>query len=80
MRILPSATLLISAALFYAHAHAHGQDTRHVTEPKIPASCTVLTARLASQGATLADSDESKPDTRRIQQAMDHASRGEPWN
>ena len=79
MRTLSSA-VLISAALVWlvcVHAHAHGQDTRHVTEPRIPASCIVLTARLVSQGAALADSDESKPDTSRIQQAMDRCKPGQ---
>jgi polygalacturonase len=76
MRTLSSA-LLISAALVCVHAHAHGQDTRHVTEPRIPASCIVLTARLVSQGAALADSDEGKPDTSRIQQAMDRCKPGQ---
>jgi polygalacturonase len=68
-----SIALLISTALF----HAYGQDTRHVTEPRIPSSCTVLTARLPSHGSTLADSDESKPDTSRIQQAMDRCKTGQ---
>ena len=63
MRTLFSA-LLISTAL----ANAYGQDTRRVTEPGIPPSCTVLTAGLTSQGSTLAESDENKPDTNRIQQ------------
>jgi polygalacturonase len=65
--------LLISTALF----HAHGQDTRQVTEPRIPPSCIVLTAGLTSQGSTLADSDENKPDTDRIQEAMDHCKPGQ---
>ena len=69
--------LLILAAVY----SAQGQDTRTVTEPKIPPSCTVLTARLASVntaiGSTLADSDEGKPDTLRIQQAMDHCKAGQ---
>src|ERR1035441_7043668 len=76
MRTLSSA-LLISAALVWVHPHAHGQDTRHVTEPRIPASCIVLTATLVSQGAALADSDEGKPDTSRIQQAMDRCKPGQ---
>jgi polygalacturonase len=55
---------------------AYAQDTRHVTEPKIPSSCTVLPARLTSQGFTLAGSDEKKLDTDRIQQAIDHCKPG----
>ena len=72
MRILFSA-LLISTAL----ASAYGQDTRQVTEPRIPSSCTVLSARLTSQGSTLAESDDGKPDTDRIQQALDRCIPGQ---
>ena len=71
MRILTSA-LLISTALFSAHA----QDMRGVAEPIIPASCSVLTARQVSDGSDLPDLDESKTDTARIQQAMDHCGPG----
>ena len=46
------------------------QDTRHVTEPAIPKSCTVLTARLSSI-------DEDKPDTTRIQGALDKCPAGQ---
>src|ERR1700678_1532961 len=76
MRTLPSA-LFFSIALL----HASAQDTRRVTEPVTPSSCTVLTAKLTSQTiaglSTLADADESKPDTARIQQAMDHCKPGQ---
>ena len=56
---------------------AHGQDTRSVAEPRIPPSCSVLTARLASHGSALPDFDESKSDTGRIQQAMDRCKPGQ---
>ncbi len=56
---------------------ARGQDRRTVTVPKIPPSCAVLTARLASHGSALPDLDESKPDTFRIQQAMDRCKQGQ---
>jgi polygalacturonase len=69
----PFFALLISAAL----ANAYAQDTRRVTEPKFPPSCTVLAAGLASRGTTLAESDENKPDTNRIQQAMDGCQPGQ---
>ena len=69
----PFFALLISTALF----NAYGQDTRRVTEPTIPPSCTVLTAQLTSHGSTLAESDEDKPDTKRIQQAMDRCPPGQ---
>jgi polygalacturonase len=49
------------------------QDTRVVTEPKIPPSCVVLKAEL-SKGFGLAD--ESKPDTARVQAAIDGCDTG----
>jgi polygalacturonase len=70
---LALSAFLISSALF----RAYGQDTRQVTEPKIPPSCTVLTAGLTSQGSTVAEPDEGKLDTARIQQALDRCKRGQ---
>ena len=52
---------------------ARAQDTRTVTEPVIPPACTVLPARLP---ARLAKADESRPDTQRIQQALDQCPAG----
>ena len=46
------------------------QDTRQVLEPVIPKSCTVLTARMISL-------DEDKPDTARIQEALDRCPAGQ---
>jgi polygalacturonase len=46
------------------------QDTRHVVEPVIPKSCTVLTAQRSSI-------DEDKPDTARIQDALDKCPAGQ---
>ncbi len=63
MRVVKLATLLFFALL------AHGQDTRVVTEPVIPATCSVVTA-------TSAAIDESKLDTARIQDAIDHCAAG----
>jgi polygalacturonase len=54
------------------------QDTRQVTEPAIPPSCAVLTARLASLGErTLAEADEDHLDTGRIQSAIDGCPKGQ---
>jgi hypothetical protein len=59
-----------------ASTSAIAQDTRTVTEPKIPAFCASLDAHLTSVNDgkfnTLAPADESKPDTDRIQKAIDH--------
>ena len=59
------------------------QDTRTVTEPVIPALCATLDAQLHSisklapaPGRTLAEADESKLDTARIQKAIDHCGKG----
>ena len=52
---------------------AFSQDTRNVTEPKIPPVCTTLNANLT---APLRDADESKLDTVRIQNAIDHCAGG----
>jgi len=65
--------ILISLAL----ASAYCQDTRQVTEPKIPPSCIILIAALASDGETLAESGENKPDTSRIQAALDRCKPGQ---
>ena len=55
------------------------QDTRHVTEPAIPKSCTVLMAALTATdgGKTVTDADEDKLDTRRIQKAIDGCPSGQ---
>jgi polygalacturonase len=52
------------------------QDTRQVTEPKIPPSCTVLRAELHATNNALAEADEEKLDTLRIQKAMDKCAPG----
>ncbi len=53
------------------------QDTRTVSEPAIPHSCTVLTAELESTGKQLTEADEQKPDTARIQAALDKCPAGQ---
>jgi polygalacturonase len=53
---------------------AHAQDTRTVTEPVIPPTCASLTAQLPLH---LSAADESKPDTARIQAALDHCTAGQ---
>ena len=57
---------------------ACAQDTRKVTEPVIPPSCFVLSAKLnAVDGKTLAEADEDKLDTNRIQKAIDACPKGQ---
>ena len=56
----------------------HAQDTRKVTEPVIPPACATLTAALAAvdNNRTVAEADESKVDTARIQKAVDACPAG----
>src|SRR5689334_10053466 len=60
-------TLPVMIALIIPVSPAGAQDTRNVGEPKIPQTCAVLVASLSRHGGTLAESDESKLDTARIQ-------------
>jgi polygalacturonase len=58
-------SLLLSSSVVFA------QDTRHVTEPHIPAACVTLEARIVANHGLIADQDERALDTERIQQAID---------
>jgi polygalacturonase len=53
-----------------------GQDTRTVVEPRVPAVCATLKAQLAAVDGALAEADEQKPDTARIQSAIDKCGKG----
>jgi polygalacturonase len=55
---------------------AVAQDTRVVTEPAIPAVCARLGAQLRGVGTSIREEDESKPDTERIQRAIDGCKPG----
>ncbi len=57
------------------------QDTRHVVEPTLPSACVQLKARLQDTpasgiGRNLAEEDETKLDTTRIQAAIDQCKPG----
>jgi polygalacturonase len=52
------------------------QDTRSVVEPFFPQLCTTLDAQLETAENTLAPGDELKPDTVRIQKAIDKCGKG----
>jgi polygalacturonase len=62
---------LLPALLLFAAPAARTQDTRTVTEPKIPAACATLDAALAAKHGLLSAADEQRLDTARIQSAMD---------
>ncbi len=64
----------IATIFMVSLASAFAQDTRQVTEPAIPPVCATLDARLT---APLSEADESKLDTTRIQQAIDHCAPGQ---
>jgi polygalacturonase len=70
-------TLLPQIICLFLPGLVSAQDTRNVTEPRIPPACTVLTARLAAPGGILSESSENQPDTARIQEAIDRCPRGQ---
>jgi polygalacturonase len=55
---------------------ATAQDTRQVEEPRIPAACVQLEAKLKAVDDKVAPADESKLDTERIQKALDGCGPG----
>jgi polygalacturonase len=55
---------------------AIAQDTRQVSEPRIPAACSTLDATLAAKGGVLSEADELRTDTQRIQNAIDACAPG----
>jgi polygalacturonase len=69
-RILFTALPLLVTSLLFA------QDTRTVTEPKIPPACVTLQADVASHNGVISDADEQKLSTSRIQDALDHCAAG----
>ena len=71
VRRLPAFLTLVLTINFSA-----AQDTREVSEPKIPPSCATLEASLRAIDDKLAESDESKLDTERIQNAVDACKPG----
>src|SRR5258705_7602254 len=68
--------IVMAVLLFPIAATVRAQDTRQVIEPKIPASCMQLPAQLRAMGDKLAEGDEGKLDTARIQSALDKCKPG----
>jgi polygalacturonase len=52
------------------------QDRREVREPVVPPACVTLEARLAAPGGLLSEAAEGRPDTARIQAAIDACPAG----
>lgn len=73
---LEATRALLPAALLAVPATAGAQDTRNVSEPRLPPPCAVLQARLAAPRGVLSAADEASPDTRRIQAAIDACAPG----
>jgi polygalacturonase len=73
VRLLLASVVVATASVAVAGA----QDTRTVTEPKIPQSCVKLGAQLQGVGTSIREADESKPDTERIQKALDGCKPGQ---
>ncbi|MGE0453418.1 MAG: family 43 glycosylhydrolase [Vicinamibacteria bacterium] len=74
MRASAAAVLALAPLLLASPLRA--QDRRHVTEPVEPATCTTLAARLAAPAGVLSEADEGRPDTARIQAAVDACPAG----
>jgi polygalacturonase len=62
--------------LIFSARVAFAQDTRFVTEPQFPEVCTVLFAQHSVTNHGLAPEDETKPDTDRIQRAVNNCASG----
>jgi polygalacturonase len=70
-------TFMLAILLLLGTASLPAQDTRKVTEPVIPPPCFTLKAKIARAGISIAFDDEGKPDTKRIQSAIDGCPAGE---
>jgi polygalacturonase len=53
------------------------QDRRAVGEPRFPSACTALEARLDAPGGLLSEESERRPDTERLQEAIDRCPAGQ---
>src|SRR5215813_356375 len=65
-----------TAVLFFSASFLTAQDSRTVTEPVVPPICSSIDAQLTVSGRSLANEDEDKLDTKRIQQALDACGKG----
>jgi len=68
--------VLLACAMVAMAAGAGAQDTRVVKEPVIPPACVRLEAKIAAVGETMAEADEARADTARIQDAIDKCKPG----
>ncbi len=77
-RLIVSGLICLIVTTFAGLARLRAQDLRTVTEPTFPPAGVRLKARRVAIGEarTLRGRDESKPDTARIQMALDHCPTG----
>jgi polygalacturonase len=81
---LASLAILLALGLALPSASLQAQDTRTVTEPKIPTACIILKATLTRASATSGEIEaradragsDALLDTARIQQALDRCDKG----
>jgi polygalacturonase len=76
MRSLRFASFL-AAALLFPLSTLSAQDTREVAEPRIPAACATLEAKIAADHGAIAAQDERRLDSERIQRAIDRCAAGQ---
>ena len=69
-------SLLFCLAAVFPATIISAQDTRNVTEPVVSPTCTKLDARITATNNAIAPADESRLDTARIQDALDHCGKG----
>ncbi len=74
LRILPS---IFASMSLVAGLALGAQDSRTVTEPRIPEACTTLDAAIAAPKGVIAEKDETALDTARIEKAMADCKPGE---
>jgi polygalacturonase len=68
--------VLLACGMVAMVSGAWAQDTRVVTEPKIPASCVKLEAKIVAVKDALNEADEALADTARIQDGIDKCKPG----
>ena len=68
--------LALSALWIGLYCPAVAQDTRAITEPKVPRLCASLSARFIPEKGKLPEGAEQNLDTARIQEAIDHCVAG----
>ena len=66
----------VAVPLLLFASNLSGQDTRKVTEPRLPSACATLNADISADHGVITPADEHKLDTERIQHAIDNCAAG----